>query len=395
MSAIRRIAYLVSHPIHYQAPLLRRIAAEPDIQLKVFFATDLTLHPFFAPGFQRSVRWDVRLDGGYDYEILPSLPRNDRLTFWQPISYGLGARLRGEHFDALWIHGYMRWHHWVATIVAKRLGLKVLVRDEATLISRPRTPVRRSLKKIFFILLRQVVDCFLAIGSLNAVYYRDQGVPAERIFMMPYAVDNEFFQKRAAECTPGRELLREDLGLAKGRPVILYAGKLSRRKGPDDLLEAYLQLSADGRCEPRPYLLYVGDGELRSDLQAKMAATGWNSIKFMGFKNQQEMPAFYDLCDAFVMPSRYEPWGLVVNEAMNAAKPVILSDRVGCAPDLVRDGINGFVFGAGDTSGLARSLLDALDDVQGCAEKGRRSLEIINSWSFEEDVQGLRRALAI
>jgi glycosyltransferase involved in cell wall biosynthesis len=390
-----RLAYLVTHPIQYQAPLLRRIAAEPGIQLKVFFASELSLHEFFAVGFQRAIKWDLRLDEGYDYEVLPSVLKSDRLTFWQPISYGLARRLRAGHFDALWIHGYMRWHHWVAMIVAKRLGLKVLVRDEVTHISRARTALRRRFKTIFFTWLCQIVDRFLAIGSLNAAYYRQQGVPGERISMMPYAVDNGFFQTRAAASAPRRELLRRELRLSKGRPIILYAGKLSPRKGPGDLLEAYLQLSEGGRRQPHPYLLYVGDGELRSELEAKAATTGWNSIKFLGFKNQPEMPAFYDLCDVFVVPSSYEPWGLVVNEAMNAAKPIIVSHRVGCVPDLVHDGSNGFVFGAGDTADLARSLRDALGDLRGCAEKGRRSLEIINRWSFEEDVQGLRAALCL
>jgi glycosyltransferase involved in cell wall biosynthesis len=390
-----RLAYLVTHPIQYQAPLLRRIAADPDIELKVFFASDLSLRRFVDAGFNRAIEWDVSLLGGYDHELLPVLRRNDHLSFWRPLNYGLASRLRAGRFDALWIHGYMRWHHWVAMITAKRLGLKVLVRDEATQVSRPINRRKQNLKKALFAWLRKIVDRFLAIGSLNASYYRHHDVPTAHIFMMPYAVDNAFFQARAADFAVRREALRDELGLAGDRPVILYAGKLSGRKGPGDLLEAYTGLSPDNRQEPHPYLLYVGDGEQRSQLEANVAATGWNSIRLLGFKNQREIPAFYDLCDAFVMPSLFEPWGLVVNEAMNAGKAIIISDHAGCAPDLVRDGVNGFVFRAGHTADLARAMRDTLDNRSRCAEMGRQSLEIINRWSFEEDVQGLRAALCI
>jgi glycosyltransferase involved in cell wall biosynthesis len=213
--------------------------------------------------------------------------------------------------------------------------------------------------------------------------------------MMPYTVDNAFFQARVAEFARRRETLRRTLGLERGRPIILYAGRLIPRKRPDDLLKAYMQLSPNLRTEPHPYLLFVGDGEMRRDLERTATATGWKSVIFQGFKNQTEIAAFYDLCDLFVMPSETEPWGLVVNEAMNAGKAMIVSDHVGCGPDLVHNGENGLVFEAGDVADLSRVLREALAAPERCAEMGRRSLAIINRWSFEEDVAGLRAALAM
>jgi glycosyltransferase involved in cell wall biosynthesis len=389
-----RLAYLVTHPIQYQAPLLRRIAAEPDIQLKVFFSSDISVRSYVDPGFRHQIRWDVPLLDGYEYGFLPAFGSTHSLSFWQPMNYGFTSRLKAGRFDALWVHSYMRWHHWVAMVAAKRLGMKVLVRDEATAISSVRGAVKKNLKKSFFAWLKGMADRFLAIGTLNSSYYRQNGIPDARIYMMPYAVDNSFFRVLAAECAKGREALRAALGLECGRPVILYAGKLSARKGAGDLLEAYFRLSIARRVKTRPYLLYVGDGEERSKLEAR-AAADWSSIRFLGFKNQSELPAYYDLCDVFVMPSRIEPWGLVVNEAMNAGKAIVASDRVGCVPDLVRDGENGYVFRAGDLTDLTRSLREVLADPKRCAAMGRRSLEIISRWSFEEDVRGLRAALGL
>jgi glycosyltransferase involved in cell wall biosynthesis len=390
-----RLAYLVTHPIQYQAPLLRRIAREPDIELRVFFASDLSLRSFFDPAFRQSIEWDVPLLEGYEYEFLPTLGKKGPISFWQPLNYGLVSRLKAGDFDALWVHGYMRWHHWVAMAAAKRLGIKVLVRDEATPMSRERGTLKQGSKRAFFAWLGRTADCFLAIGSLNGRYYRQHGLPDDCVFMMPYTVDNAFFQARSVEFASRREVLRNTLGLERGRPIILYAGKLMPRKRPDDLLKAYRQLSADGRAEPHPYLLYVGDGEMRRDLEAMAAATGWRSVIFQGFKNQTEIAAFYDLCDLFVMPSETEAWGLVVNEAMNAGRAVIVSDRVGCAPDLVRNGDNGFVFKAGDVADLSRVLGEALASPEQYMKMGCRSLALINRWSFEEDVAGLRAALAM
>jgi glycosyltransferase involved in cell wall biosynthesis len=99
------------------------------------------------------------------------------------------------------------------------------------------------------------------------------------------------------------------------------------------------------------------------------------------------------LCDVFVFPSAKEQWGLVVNEAMNAAKPVVVSDRVGCAPDLVRDGVNGFVFPVGDIGALAERLRRLTEDPELARRMGEEGLRIIDKWNFDADVQGLLEAL--
>ena len=139
---------------------------------------------------------------------------------------------------------------------------------------------------------------------------------------------------------------------------------------------------------------FVGDGELRPALEAHAARLGWNSIRFLGFKNQTALPGYYDLCDVFVLPSVQEPWGLAINEVMNAGRAVIVSDEMGCGPDLVRAGENGEVFKAG---GRGRSA-PRPDVGSGRCEKtrtmGSKSLEIINRWGFREDIAGLRQALA-
>lgn len=388
-----RLAYLVTHPIQYQAPLLKRIASEPGIDLKVFFCSDISTRSYFAPGFQRQLQWDVPLLDGYDYEFLPCWGGTDELSFSRPWNFGLARRLSEGRFDALWVHGYMRLFNWSAIASARKRGMMVFLRDEVQEFSRTRGPLRRTAKRPLFRILSRAVSCYFAIGTANLHYYLSLGVDRKQIEMMPYAVDNQFFQTRCRQASGRREHLRSALGLEPGRPIILYAGKLYDRKRPQDLLRAYLQLSKDGRCEPAPYLLFVGEGELRRRLDATARSTGWNSIKFLGFKNQTELPAFFDLCDVFVIPSILEPWGLVVNEVMNAGRPVVASDHVGACLDLVKDTINGYVYRAGDVEGLRAALTRLITNPELRQRMGDASLDIISQWGFEEDVRALKKAL--
>jgi glycosyltransferase involved in cell wall biosynthesis len=248
---------------------------------------------------------------------------------------------------------------------------------------------------MFFRFLSGSVTGFLAIGTSNRDYYIANGITAERIFPMPYAVDNEFFADRAAQAAPRRAAFRRELGLEDDRPVILFASKFQPRKRPDDLLHAYERLLEKLRKDvARPYLLFVGDGELRARVEAEALTKGLAEVRFLGFRNQTELAAFYDLCDVFVLPSIHEPWGLVVNEVMAAGRPVIVGDQVGCAADLVRSGENGFTIRAGDIEALAEALHRIVTAPPEAALRMRdASRTIIAGWSFAEDVAGLRQAL--
>lgn len=386
-----KLAYLVSHPIQYQAPLLRYLAALPEIDLTVFYISDFSLHQYRDPGFAARFQWDVPLLGGYKHSFLSNLGGTKKVNALLPLGGLPAAALAG--FDALWVHGYAHHINVRAIVNAKRMGLKVLLRGESHLRSGARSAWTLLMKKAALSYLFSNIDAFLAIGTLNRDYYIYYGVQPGRIFMMPYAVDNEFFQSRASAAQPNRGDLKRKLGLDVDRPVILFASKMVSWKRPLHLLEAYIRLSRDGRAEPEPYLLFVGDGEERDSLERRARQTGWSSIKFVGFKNQTELPLYYDLCDVFVLASEYEPWGLAINEVLNAGKPVIVSDQVGSACDLVRDGENGFVVRDGDVGALSDRLAILTRDSAFANIMGRRGLARVSQWNFEADGTGLIAAL--
>lgn len=382
-----RLAVLMPHPVHYSCALLRRVAREADIDLTVFFGSDGTTRPHRDSGFNACIEWDVPLLDGFRYELAAAWGERRETSFWWPFVYGLGRVLREGRFDWLLVHGYNRPAHWLAMAQARAAGVRVMIRDDATAISRSRGLLKRAVKPLYFAALDAMADRFLSVGALNADYYRQMGVAADKIVRVPWAVDNAFFQDET-DCD--QSALRRRLGIPAKAPVILCASRLQRGKFLDVLLAAFLKLPASPR---RPHLIFVGDGEMSASL--KKAAGGSDAVHFPGFQGQRELRRFYALCDVFVLPSKFETWGLVVNEAMNLGKPVVVSDQVGCGPDLVRSGENGFIVPVGDADALAAVLSKILADPEAARRMGRRSREIIDAWDFEADVRGLRAALGL
>ena len=389
-----RLAYLVTHPIQYQAPLLRRIAAMPNLDLHVFFQSDISTRPFHDLGFDRPISWDVPLLDGYAHSFLPArIGSPERITAYLPISKGLGRALRDGRFDALWMHGYVRPYNVVSAFQARAMGVDVLMRDDVHRAGNRRLASREAAKRLHLILMSRLGVGFLATGRLNADYYRELGVAEDHIFTAPYAVDNAHFRRRIAEAAPRRETLRAELGLTDTAPVILFAGKFIARKRPQDLLAAYRAALAriEARGGAAPWLVFAGSGEGLEAMRAASADLG--RVRFLGFQSQAQLSALFDLCDLFVMPSAVEPWGLVVNEVMNAGKPVIVTDECGCGPDLVKPGENGFIYPVGDVERLAGHLAELCCDPALRARMAAASLDIVSGWDFEADVRALAAAL--
>jgi glycosyltransferase involved in cell wall biosynthesis len=394
-----RVAYLLSHPIQYQSPLLRLLAQQPGLELTVLYTSDFSVRSYHDKGFGAAVEWDVPLLGGYRHEFLPRILDSHDVSFFRPLNRGIFRRLRQGRFDVLWIHGYATLNSWMAMAAAKMLGIPVLLRTDSTLIDHPRGRVKLAVKNLFFRILRRFTFGVLSVGHRNTEYWRHHLGADVPVFSIPYAVDNAFFQERCRAASFTREQLRQQLGLEAGRPILLFASKLLARKCCIDLVNAYLELVKRSRSQdesrPLPYLLIVGAGEQRQLIESRLQQApeqDREGIRMLGFRNQSELPCFYDLCDAFVLPSIHEPWGLVVNEAMNAGKAIVVSDQVGCQPDLVEDGDNGVVFRARDVGALADALANVLADPVACRKMGERSLQRIQAFSFEANVRGLMQA---
>jgi glycosyltransferase involved in cell wall biosynthesis len=385
-----RLAVLQSHPIQYFSPLFRRIAQEPDIDLTVYYCSHQGSQEYRDPGFGTSLKWDVPLLEGYRYKFLPNLRKQDRVAgFFSLVNPAIITELQRERYSALWIHGHSYITYLLAIGAAKLFQIPVLMRCE-THLKLHRSSFKRLVRKPVMSLFYRMCDGCLAIGTRNREFYRHHQVGEEKIFLTPYAVDNEFFMSKAASHRKQQASLREAYGLPLNKPVILFASKMAPRKRAMDLLQAYQQVrerAKDGA------LVFVGSGSEEERLKSYTHSQAIPDVYFLGFRNQSELPQLYAISDLFILPSENEPWGLIINEVMCAGLPVIATEEIGAVADLVKHGENGFIYQTGDIAMLASNLELLLSDAELRQRMGEASYRIISNWSFEEDVQGVQMAL--
>jgi glycosyltransferase involved in cell wall biosynthesis len=393
-----RLAILASHPIQYQAPLFRALAAIPGLDVEVLFCSRWGLQPFVDPGFGQTLAWDVPLVGGYDHRFLQNFhPRGGPQGFFNLLNPGAAAGVLRGKYDAVLIHGWAFATNWLCWAASTLRGVPLLLRGESSFVLDPpqgRTIRKRILLSVFF----QRVSAFVSIGSQNSAFYRSFGIPDQKIFLAPYSVDNSFFLSGAKKIATRRREVRAAIGVRDDAPVILFAGKFQRKKRPMDLLEAYRRIEAESGA----WLAFIGDGELRADLERYVEIHQLKRVRFLGFKNQTEMPEAYGAADVLVLPSDFEPWGLVVNEAMCFGLPVITSDRVGACADLVRNDYNGYVFPTGDVMALSHRLRQIIENTPLRLTMAEHSREMISQWGLDQTAAGIagaalevRRRLAV
>jgi glycosyltransferase involved in cell wall biosynthesis len=224
-----------------------------------------------------------------------------------------------------------------------------MVRGDSHL-NTPRRLIKRVGKAMVYPLALRVFDAGLYVGEQSRRYWMHYGYPANRMYFSPHCVDNDWFAERAT--LGARVELRRTLGIEEGVVLALFAGKLEPLKRVTDIVGAVAQCRATGE---RVELMVAGTGKLHDSLQ-HVAAEAGVPYHALGFCNQSRMPSVYAAADVLVLASESETWGLVANEALACGKPVIVSDRCGCANDLAADGTAGAVFHCGDIADLAQSM---------------------------------------
>lgn len=381
-----RVAHLISHPIQYFVPLYRALANRPEIELTVYFFSVASLEQHAEPDFGGLVTWDIPLTGGYHYVLRGDASRRalSHRPDWRP-NWGILRDLLRVRYDVIWLHGYANGNAWLATALGRFLGTPVLLRDEQTLLT-PRSVLKLRAKQLILpMLFRHVNGLF--IGMSNRAFFERYG--AKKTFRVSYGVDNDFFQQRRHQLAPLRTDIRSRFGILDSDPVVLFSGKFVDKKKPLLLVEAFQLVRRDLKC----HLLLVGDGPLRGQLEYEVERQAIPDVHFAGFLNQSEIASAYTAAEILVLPSAYqETWGLVVNEAMNFGLPIIVSDRVGCAADLVREAKNGFVFQSGDVGGLADAIRKLVASAELRATFGRQSENLIKSYSVAAVSDQLVRA---
>jgi glycosyltransferase involved in cell wall biosynthesis len=383
-----RLAVITTHPIQYYAPWFRYITAKTASKLKVFYLWNPAATTLHDPGFALDIAWDIPLLEGYDYEFVPNVSRRPGSGHYGGINNPLlSSRLNDFAPDAALLIGYRykSMHH--LTFDRSRSFPLLLRGDSHRLATKDSWRVSSLLKRLTIAQIFRRFAAFLYVGKANREYLRLHGAPETKLFFAPHAVDNDRFSLTEELARQGRAWRRE-LGISDQGLLIMFAGKFEHKKRPLDLLQAFAQLRRRDVA-----LLFVGAGILEPEL--RQAAGRRENVFFASFQNQSLMPRTYAAADLFVLPSHgnQETWGLSVNEALSAKKPVIVSDHVGCGPDLVFPYENGLVFEAGNVASLTKALAEALVDRERLVRWGEKGRQIVSNYDFAHATQGLNRAL--
>ena len=242
-------------------------------------------------------------------------------------------------------------------------------------------------KKLAWPVLFRTFSQVLAGSNAGVELMRSVGISERQITMTPFTVDNDWWQAEAARVN--RDAVRASWGLDKEEKVVLFCAKLQPWKRPLDLLRAFAAAGI-----PRSTLIFAGDGTLRANIEAEAAALGLDKrVRVLGFVNQSQLPAIYRASDVMVIPSEYDAFGLVVNEAMLCGCVVIASDKVGAVRDLIFPGRTGYVYPCGDTRALAVVLREAFADPARMAEIGQAAGNRIAQWSPRATADSVTEAI--
>jgi len=383
-----RLGVVTTHPIQYYAPWFRQLAQRPELDLRVFYLWDFGVVEREDKGFGRVIRWDVPLLEGYASEFVPNVSSRPGTDHFRGIDNpGLADALRRFNPAAVVCLGY-NYVSFLRLLLGRPLGNVPLLHrgDSHRLV--PRRGIGAWLRRQLLTQLFRRFRAFLYVGSANRDYLRLHGVPDERLFFCPHAVDNDRFLSDADATNAAARAWRQELGIAPEKAVVLFAGKFEEKKRPLDLLTAFKRARVADAA-----LLFVGNGQLEEALRRE--AAGVPNVYFAPFQNQSLMPRTYAAADLVALPSfgPSETWGLCVNEAQCLARPVIVSSHVGCWRDLVEPGQTGFVFPAGDVAALSECLREALADRDRLPALGEAGRERIRGYSYEQATRGLLDAL--
>ena len=384
---MNKLAIVTTHPIQYNAPWFRLVAERNNIILKVFYTwSQVEKEAKYDPGFGKEIAWDIPLLEGYEYEFVNNTSASPGTRHYNGIvNPGLINRIQLFKPDAVLVTGWNFKSH-LQCLRYFHNKIPVFFRGDSTLID-SQSYFKRIARNLALSWVFSHIDRAMYVGKANKDYFKAHGLKEHQLIFAPHAIDNQRFASHQDHTTAGNTL-RTSLGLEANATVFLFAGKLEPKKDPQLLLNVWKNLYL-----PDAQLVFVGNGILEKAL--KEVAAQIPNVHFVDFQNQQQMPAVYAMADIFVLPSKGpgETWGLAVNEAMAAGKPVLVSDACGCVQDLVEEGVNGWIFKAGDQAMLQAKIESISTDKNVLAAMGKKGSERIKQYNFEGIASAIENSL--
>lgn len=378
-----------SHPIQYFSPLYKEMS-NAGIDVSVNYYTSHGLNNELDVEFNANVKWDLPLLEGYESNFLKNnAVRPSVYGFFGCINWSVFREVKSMKDSYVLVYGWKYFTDILVMTAAILYGKKLCLRTETpwsqeSLNASLKARFKRTVLRRFIF---PFVHKFFYIGTENKRFYENLGINEDRLVFVPYSVDNHRFASAYEKLKDQKKELLKSLGIERGSIVFLFSGKLIPKKRPLDLLHALKVLNRDDIS-----VVFLGDGELREEMEDYIVANSLQNVTITGFINQSEIGKYYTIADAFVMCSEVgETWGLSANEAMNFHLPVLLSRLTGSSIDLVDEGnANGYIFNTKsfkDLSLYMEKLIEVSLDKR--KEMGDKSAEIIKKYSYNTIVENL------
>jgi glycosyltransferase involved in cell wall biosynthesis len=381
---MRQLAIVTTHPIQYYAPVFKLLHQRGNIAVKVFYTWGKASVNKYDPGFNKTISWDVSILDDYPFEWPVNTAKQPGSHHFNGIiNPNLITEIKQFNPDAILFIGWA-YHSHLKTMRYFKNRVPLYFRGDSTLLDEP-GGLKGLLRNIYLKWVYRHINYTFYTGANSKAYFMKFGLRNEQLIFAPHAVDNDRF---SATRHREAEAFKNNLGVGEDDILIVYAAKFEEKKDPLLLIDAFLQLSCK-RC----HLLFVGNGPLEDVMKQKVQNS--ENIHLMDFQNQSYMPVILQACDLFCLPSKGpgESWGLAVNEAMACEKAVLVSDKVGCAVDLVKPDMNGDIFKNGDCESLLQSLTKLTQSKQLLHQYGKNSGVMIQQWNFTKIAEAIENKL--
>ena len=380
----KKLAVFTTHPIQYQVPIWRQLAKTPDLDLVVHYFSDFSVRGGVDSGFGVSVAWDVPLLDGYESRFITC---DANITKFRSVKIPDPESLfKKEAFDFVLINGYMYAFERQVVHYAKLANTRVILRGELTDSQRPgRGKLKTFFRDFYLRWFYRHIYAFCYVGEEARKHLIRMRISPEKMFFSPYSVYYTLFESKRQKFTQ----CRSALNVPDDQFTFLFSGKMIPRKMPLLLAEAFRHMSKNDKLA----LIMVGDGPQKNILEGLLRPVLKSRLIMPGFVNQSELGKYFMAADAFVLPSEYETWGLVVNEAMLFSLPVIVSNAVGCRNDLIIPDQTGYVFQSGDVESLVNAMQRLAKDPQKARIMGENARNRVGKYSTSASVRGILDAI--
>lgn len=373
-----RLAWIAIEPTPYDRPLYAALSKYDCLDLEVLCVIPYSRFDWMREDdaafvSERSRGWRFRL--GFDA--------------LQTLNIGVLRAVCSERWDCVVIPGYSNPTALLAIVLCILLRISFIVRADTTLF-RPRGWLRTLMKRLFVFPLVRRCTAAMAVSGETVKYFESLGIRRDRVFLVPCVSHLDDYRQVVEELSGVQAAIRPELETPGDACVGVFVGRFVHNKGIDRLLEGLKELPPS----KRPYLWLLGDGPLRKRLAEFVERHGL-PVRFGGFVQNRMLPRYLLAADFFVLPSRSEPWGIVVAEAMTCGLPVVLSREVGAGYDLLREGENGF-WAKGDTGAAWEEVL------RRCVERrdilprmGEAAKEAVRPWGRNMAVEGFLASIRV